>query len=93
VQRIEQLHRREEWIGYNLVVPELDVQINVVLPLHIESENLVIGILGSSSGHSTGILLNSLQIGSQRYKRMTTKDAIILPSPSEQKAPDVIFIE
>jgi len=93
VQGIEQLNKVGKWIKYRLSVPELGAPIHVALPRRIDSQNLIIGILGSRSGKSTGILLNPLETGLKQYKRMTTKGDIKVPSPETPKTPVVSFIK
>jgi len=68
-------------------------EIEVALEFLREDAKLTIGILGNTPGNiSLAIVLISLEIGSRRYKRMTT-DVIKLPSSNKWKAPKPIFIE
>jgi hypothetical protein len=75
---------------YELKVPGLG-EFKVAFMFEIPNAQYAIGILGNIlRDGSLAIVLISL--GSRRYKRMTTKDVIKLPS-ARWKAPEVIFIE
>jgi Heterokaryon incompatibility protein (HET) len=93
VQHIEALGTdAEEWITHNLEVQELG-EIEVECKSLPKDSKLTIGILGNiTGGKSIAIVLISPKIGSQGYKRMTTKNVIQLPS-KPWKEPEAIFIE
>ena len=80
------------WVKYELKVPELE-DIHVALPPQTKYENLAIGILGHCLGHkSLAILLNPVEIGEQKYTRITTQNIIELTNSNEWKVPGEIFI-
>lgn len=82
----------KEWIMHNLQVLDWE-PIPVEFKSLIKDVKLTIGILGNiAHGKSIAIVLISSEIGSQVYKRMTTKNAIQLPS-KKWKEPKVIFLE
>jgi hypothetical protein len=93
VQHIKALGGHDgAWITHKLEVLGLG-EIEVAFEFLSEDAKLTIGILGNTPGNiSLAIVLISLEIGSRRYKRMTT-DVIKLPSSNKWKAPKLIFIE
>jgi len=70
-------------------------EIKVAFDFLIKDAKLMIGILGNISGDkSLAIVLTCPEIRSKRrYKRMTTKDVIKLPSSNKWNSPRMIFIE
>jgi hypothetical protein len=95
VQRIEVLSGDGgAWITHKLKVVGLG-EIKVAFDFLIKDEKLMIGILGNISGDkSLAIVLTCPEIRSKRrYKRMTTKDVIKLPSSNKWNSPRMIFIE
>jgi hypothetical protein len=95
VQRIEALGKHGGvWITHKLEVLEFG-EIKVAFNFLVEDAKLAIGILGNIPGDkSLAIVLISPETRSQRrFKRMTTKNVVKLPSSNEWKAPRVIFIE
>jgi hypothetical protein len=95
VQHIKVLGKRHGvWITHQLEVLGLG-EIKVEFDFLIGDAKLMVGILGNIPGNqSLAIVLTSLEIPSQRqYKRMTTKNAIKLPSSNKWKVPKEIFIE
>jgi hypothetical protein len=94
VQSIKELSEQQDlWVEYELKVPEFE-KIYVELPSQTKYENLAIGILGNRRGlKSLAILLNSPEINSKQYTRITTQYAIELLGSSEWKQPAEIFIE
>jgi hypothetical protein len=95
VQHIEVLGENDGvWITHQLEVLGLG-EIKVEFDCLIGDAKLMVGILGNIQGNqSLAIVLISPEIHSQKqYKRMTTKNAIKLPSSNKWKVPKEIFIE